>query len=52
MAAVTVQGAAQGKIHTVDLDAGYGSVPYSTQTLESVEVKLGPSAFALIELAK
>eukprot|EP01052_Picozoa_sp_SAG31_P027034 SAG31_NODE_2497_length_5598_cov_3.904710_4_plen_248_part_00 len=50
-ATVTVQGAAHGTVHTVDLEAGYGSVPYSTRTLESEEVTLGPSAFVLIELA-
>ena len=49
-AAVNVQGAKGGTIHTVDASAGYGEVPYSTAKVQTDSIALAPSAFSLIEL--
>ena len=48
--AVSVHGASGGTIHTVDENAGHGTVAYSSVKLTSDVVKLAPSAFSLIEL--
>eukprot|EP00929_Paragymnodinium_shiwhaense_P034939 TRINITY_DN18959_c0_g1_i1.p1 TRINITY_DN18959_c0_g1~~TRINITY_DN18959_c0_g1_i1.p1 ORF type:complete len:495 (+),score=39.92 TRINITY_DN18959_c0_g1_i1:86-1570(+) len=47
---VTVHGAASGRINVVDESAGYADVPYAGYSLETDELFLRGSAFALIQL--
>ena len=49
-ATANVAYATGGTIHTVDSVSGHGDVPYSSDKVLSDEIKLRPSAFALIEL--
>ena len=47
---IELEGATGGKIHVVDLEHGYGDVPYSNASLDTERILLGPLAVALVEM--